>query len=71
MTLIFIRIVQYFIYYISVANWNQVLGETVVRSEIKRALDMWAPYGRLTFTPSSDPSSDIKILFGAGDHGDL
>ncbi|XP_077283513.1 stromelysin-3-like [Arctopsyche grandis] len=55
-------------YYIG--NWNGDLGEQAVRESVRKALNLWAPYGKLTFIPSNNPSSDLKISFGVGNHGD-
>ena len=49
-----------------VANWTPKLqNETFVKSELKRAFQMWADYSGLEFSLSNDYyNSDIIILFG-------
>ncbi|MFN3325343.1 MAG: matrixin family metalloprotease [Bryobacteraceae bacterium] len=48
------------------------LPADLVRAEIQRALQEWAKYARLTFTPVNQPnaSRSIDILFAARAHGD-
>ena len=48
------------------------LDPNAVRSEILRALDTWAKYTNLHFSPGTDPQGDrtIDIKFATGDHGD-
>ena len=55
-----------------VANWTPKLkNEKFVKSELKRAFQMWADYSGLEFTLSDDYyRSDIIILFGRFHHGD-
>ena len=54
-----------------VANWTPKINETLVKSELKRAFQMWADYSGLEFNLSEDYyTSDIIILFGRYHHGD-
>ena len=51
---------------------TEKLPADAVEAEIVRALDEWAKYAKLTFTPASNAtgSETIAILFASGDHGD-
>ncbi|XP_046744993.1 matrix metalloproteinase-2-like isoform X1 [Diprion similis] len=55
-------------YYI--ANWSPKLGEEAVSNEIARAFAAWSGYSRLNFKRINDPSADIILAFGRGEHGD-
>ncbi|XP_048508022.1 72 kDa type IV collagenase-like isoform X1 [Athalia rosae] len=55
-------------YYI--ANWSAKLGEEAVADEIERAFGAWSGYSRLDFKQINDPSADIIVAFGRGNHGD-
>jgi matrixin/glucodextranase-like protein len=56
----------------SFANVTAKLPADAAKSEIVRALDEWAKYGQLTFTPSSSTTRPrtIAVLFASGAHGD-
>lgn len=54
----------------SIANWSPKIGQDQVATEIDKAFQKWAPYGRLRFVRQYDLSADIIIAFGTGFHGD-
>lgn len=55
----------------SIANWSPKVGnEEKMKSDMRKAFDVWAPYGRLQFKESNSSSADIIIYFGSGHHGD-
>ncbi|XP_046622272.1 matrix metalloproteinase-14-like isoform X1 [Neodiprion virginianus] len=53
-----------------VANWSPKLSEEAVSAEIARAFAAWSGYSRLNFKQINDPSADIIVAFGRGEHGD-
>lgn len=46
------------------------LNTDAVRSELRRALDLWAKHSKLTFREVSSDRADIRISFHRRDHGD-
>lgn len=48
------------------------IAESTIRSEVARALEEWAKYARLRFTPGTDAAAarTIALLFARGAHGD-
>lgn len=53
-------------------NLTRKILPSLPQSEILRAFQEWAKYGRLKFTPGADPSGPrtINIFFASGAHGD-
>lgn len=51
---------------------TEKLPAHLTRSEIERALNEWAKYASLNFTPAASPVSlrTLNFLFAAGNHGD-
>ena len=55
----------------SFANSTDKVPEYLVQTEIMRALAAWSKYVRSDFSPGTpDADRTIRVLFGAGDHGD-
>jgi matrixin/glucodextranase-like protein len=55
-----------------ITNRTGRLSDSMVRSEVSRALQEWSRYARVNFTPGTDATaaSTITILFARGSHAD-
>lgn len=51
-------------------NLTSKIESYVIEEEFRRALNVWSPWGQLTFTRVYDANADMVVLFATGYHGD-